>query len=835
MFFYFFFQESHNEVPLSNEPSASELLLLARNQLFLMLPSNCVPVVDQDSLHVLMIGLRQSKAVQRQVTVSLSGDIKIQVHGKDFPENKILSGVSAQKPLKQDTCGQFVDRIVEVVSNLRLLEVCAGMDRIEFKEAWAETSQGTVEDDTFKECRYTETFRSKKCPVLVESKFRRCKECTKLVAPLRKRLITRLLEEPNKHTNHRFMSNKQKNVVLAKKQRIIKTKNQKITRLEAKMIEMIEKEGVKVEKSLSDAFTEILLSADLDPKQALFLEQQIKYIECKKSTSMRWHPTLIRMALSLYLKAPGAYKELQESGFISLPTARTLFDYSHVTKIEPGVDSHVLDILAKQVEDIENERSQPQYHVLMGDEIHISKNVVLLKSTGELIGFRDLDVLDQELASLELHLSDPEKQLEPELASKVMAFMVKGVSSNVKHVVASYPVCSPSPRQLYMWTWDVIGALERSGLKVIAYTCDGAPTNRSFIQLLKPVTITASGVVFDTVNKYAPERVLYFFSDVPHLLKTIRNAFYNSRKESKNKKRSPRRLRKNGELIVWDTIIRLYLSKKDKVLRKSYKLNAQNVFPDSYSRMKVKIAAAILSNTVALDILSQGWRGTSETVEFIQRVNNWFDLLNGAYSTQGIRTNNRRLAAYTIKDVEDYENGVEGSRFKELEDFQKYLDDWKEEVQSRKDASLMSDLGVQPLADDDGSFHALNDSQTEGDQEEDASSKNLLPHQTLRGIEMSWKSFIGATTFLLRNGVNYINARVFCQDPLEQNFGRQRMAGGGSNNPNFQQYLHKQRGFSTIGALSAANKRGNTEVVKEDDENVSSSEPLPKRKRTSVC
>lgn len=120
-----------------------------------------------------------------------------------------------------------------------------------------------------------------------------------------------------------------------------------------------------------------------------------------------------------------------------------------------------------------------------------------------------------------------------------------------------------------------------------------------------------------------------FFSDVPHLLKTIRNAFYNSRKESKNKKRSPRRLRKNGELIVWDTIIRLYLS--NKVLRKSYKLNAQNVFPDSYSRMKVKIAAAILSNTVALDILSQGWRGTSETVEFIQRVNNWFDLLNGAY------------------------------------------------------------------------------------------------------------------------------------------------------------------------------------------------------------
>ncbi|KAK3929585.1 DNA transposase [Frankliniella fusca] len=523
-----------NEVPSSDEPGVSELLIRARNQLLLMLPSNCVPIVDQDSLHVLMIGRRQSKAVQRQVTVSLSGDIKIEVHGEDFPENKVLSGVSAQKPLKQETSGQFVDRIVKVVSNLRLFEVCAGMDRKEYKEAWAETSQGTIEGDTFKECRYTETFRSKKCTVLVESKFWRCNECTKLIPALKRRLTTRLLEEPLKHTNHRFMSSKQKDVVLAKKQRVIKTKNQTITRLEAKINEMIEKEGVKVEKSLADTFREILLGADLNPKQSVFLEQQIKFIECKKKTSMRWHPTLIRLALSLYLKAPGAYKDLQESGFIALPSARTLFDYSHVTKIEPGVDSHVLDILVKQVKDIESVRSQPQYHVLMGDEIHISKNLVLLKSTGEIIGFRDLDVLDQELASLELHLSDPEKQLEPDLASKVMAFMVKGVSSNVKHVVASYPVCSPSPRQLYIWTWDVIGALERSGLKVIAYTCDGAPTNRSFIQLHKPVTETALGVVFDTVNKYAPERVLYFFSDVPHLLITIRNAFFNSRKETKN-------------------------------------------------------------------------------------------------------------------------------------------------------------------------------------------------------------------------------------------------------------------------------------------------------------
>ncbi|KAK3919926.1 UvrABC system protein B [Frankliniella fusca] len=159
---------------------------------------------------------------------------------------------------------------------------------------------------------------------------------------------------------------------------------------------------------------------------------------------MRWHPTLIRMALSLYLKAPGAYKDLCESGFLKLPTPRTLFDYSHVAKVQRGTDETVLEFVAKRATSEENPHKQ--YHVLMADEMHISKNIVLLKSTGEMIA----------------HLEDPDNVLEPELATKVMAFMVKGVSSNLKHVVASYPVNNPSPKQMYLWTWSVIGALERS-------------------------------------------------------------------------------------------------------------------------------------------------------------------------------------------------------------------------------------------------------------------------------------------------------------------------------------------------------------------------------------
>lgn len=799
-----------------------------------MLPDMFLPLVAHGGIHVLMVGRREDKAVQRQIIMSPSGAIRVQVHGKEYPALVLLKGVQNQVSLSDDTIGQYVDRIVQIVANLRVLEICAGADhKQELKEAWSECAQGSVQNDSFKECRYEETFRSNKCSLLVDSIHWRCKECTKVAQILKRKAQSMKSEVPHKNTNVRYLAKKHIHYSLVQKQKKIRQQKQVIDRLTTKMKKMILKEGVKVDPNLAIDFTEILQSAALTSNQSLFLQQQLKYSQTKKGCGMRWHPTLIRMALSLYLKAPGAYKELCESGFVKLPTARTLFDYSHVTKVQPGIDETVLEFVSKRATSEDNPHKQ--YHVLMADEMHISKNIVLLKSTGEMIGFKDLDDLDNELASLEAHLEKPDKVLEPELATKVMAFMVKGVSSNLKHVVASYPVNNPSPKQMYLWTWSVIGALERSGVMVIAFVCDGASTNRAFIKLHTPATITSSGVVFDTVNKHAPDRLLYFFSDVPHLLKTLRNAFFNSRKAPKNKKKSPRLLKKNGEYIVWDTIIKLYLSKKEKTLRKSYKLNAQNVFPDSYSRMKVKPAAEVMSHTVATDILSQGWAGTSETVDFIYRVNNWFDLLNGAYSTHGIRKNNKRLNPYTIQDVQDFENGVAGNRFQELLDFVEYLDSWKEEVKSSQNASLsrsamslMEDLGVEALPDE-GSFHALNDSQTE-EQGEELSSRNLIPHQTHLGIEMSCRSFIGATTFLVKEGVSFINARVFCQDPLEQNFGRQRMAGGGSNNPNLNQFLHKQRGFSIIGELSAANKRGNTEVLPE--EGGVSTEPLLKRQRS---
>ena len=75
----------------------------------------------------------------------------------------------------------------------------------------------------------------------------------------------------------------------------------------------------------------------------------------------------------------------------------------------------------------------------------------------------------------------------------------------------------------------------------------------------KCVKFTKSGLGYACVNKKAPDRLLYFISDVAHLLKTIRNCLNKSRCKAGTK----RCLEKGEEKMLWQSIIDLYNAKKN--------------------------------------------------------------------------------------------------------------------------------------------------------------------------------------------------------------------------------------------------------------------------------
>ena len=78
---------------------------------------------------------------------------------------------------------------------------------------------------------------------------------------------------------------------------------------------------------------------------------------------------------------------------------------------------------------------------------------------------------------------------------------------------------------LYSLVWGRACRLEVRGFKVIALTCDGASANRKFLKLHK----SSKGPTYKTKNPYPNEdRPIFFISDPPHLIKTVRNCWANS-------------------------------------------------------------------------------------------------------------------------------------------------------------------------------------------------------------------------------------------------------------------------------------------------------------------
>ena len=289
---------------------------------------------------------------------------------------------------------------------------------------------------------------------------------------------------------------------------------------------------------------------------------------------------------------------------------------------------------------------------------------------------------------------------------------------------------------------------------------------------------------------------------------------------------------RNGQYLSWDPIITLFESKKKKNLRKSFKLNAMNVYPDGYAKMQVKYAAQVLSRTVAQDLEDQDWEGTSELIGFIRFVNDWFDCLNGAHSNMGKRMKNEKLNTY--KSADD-------TRFDFILSFSTYLDEWDASATSVNAANL-PDIEKSNISEGaDGTLHEptfasddqeLEDPNSAGGSVKTASeaSKRKLSRQTLEGIEMTTRAFIPMVRFLLAEGTEMINARVFCQDPLEQHFSKLRAGQGGSTNPNVRQVLNRNRALHTIGEMGMKRRKGNAGEI--DCSVKVTDQPLQKRRRT---
>ena len=95
---------------------------------------------------------------------------------------------------------------------------------------------------------------------------------------------------------------------------------------------------------------------------------------------------------------------------------------------------------------------------------------------------------------------------------------------------------------------------------------------------------------------------------------------------------------------------------------------------------------------------------------------------------------------------------------------------------------------------------------------------------------MTSKSLIGCIRYLLSQGVKYVFSENFCQDDLENHFGKQRSIGHRKDNPNVHTFLQNE---NIIKSTISVDPIGGNVLRGPQKWNNITTEPLPKRKKAS--
>ena len=107
---------------------------------------------------------------------------------------------------------------------------------------------------------------------------------------------------------------------------------------------------------------------------------------------------VIRYCLSFVAKSPSCYDELKNSNILVLPSQRTLRDYKNFIRPKRGFQDHVVE----ELQSLTNMYFDAQHYVvLLFDEMKVNSNLVFDKVTSELIGYVNLDDLEENYATLD--------------------------------------------------------------------------------------------------------------------------------------------------------------------------------------------------------------------------------------------------------------------------------------------------------------------------------------------------------------------------------------------------------------------------------------------------
>lgn len=352
----------------------------------------------------------------------------------------------------------------------------------------------------------------------------------------------------------------------------------------------------------SEIITQMTVDNEKDDKvpihvlQKVFTAGQIKLLmSSNTNTRIKWSAEGITSAIALRSISPKAYRYLRNVKKMPLPCMSTLNNWGTTFNIPPGILTDVLHIMKEKGQNL---CTEDKLTVLTFDELYISNKIDLHRKEQKIYG-----------------------------PNKTCQFvMARGLFNKWKQPIY-YKYDKPMSAHTLL---TIINNLFEVQYVVVAVTNDMGPTNmKLWYKLNIGINVTTQkNNIQETIQKqhfiaHPADSLLkiYFFADVPHLLKLARNNLLDSgftiNDSNINKKCLEELLTLNaGELKI------------------AHKLSQAHLDVKGSQRQNVKLAAQVFSNTNALAIRWCGKQGLlkslqwKQTADVLQIFNDWFDLFN---------------------------------------------------------------------------------------------------------------------------------------------------------------------------------------------------------------
>lgn len=239
----------------------------------------------------------------------------------------------------------------------------------------------------------------------------------------------------------------------------------------------------------------------------LFNTDQIQSLK-NRSRATQWAPETVKKALQIrYACGSSGYEFLRTCGY-PLPAYRTLCGKVQKLDMAPGLDITLLDMLANKL----SVYSQTERDCcLLIDEVQLKEKLEYDKGLKRVMG-----AVVGETAS---NSASPGVTL----ASHALCFMVRGIRTNWKQVIAWFPTGN-SISGIKQWELakEIVKLLYARGVIVHAVVSDMGPNNQSMWKHLG-ISSRRDSLMNKIPHPSCSEIQLYFLADVPHLLKNLRN------------------------------------------------------------------------------------------------------------------------------------------------------------------------------------------------------------------------------------------------------------------------------------------------------------------------